>query len=56
MNSEIIYFDNAATSFPKPDQTLEAMQRCLEGLGGHNTCFSEARHELKVVSPYYEDL
>jgi len=34
MSSEIIYFDNAATSFPKPDQTLEAMQRCLREAGG----------------------
>jgi len=34
MNSEIIYFDNAATSFPKPEETLQAMQRCLREAGG----------------------
>jgi cysteine desulfurase / selenocysteine lyase len=32
--SNIIYFDNAATSWPKPDQVPEAMSRYLCGVGG----------------------
>jgi cysteine desulfurase family protein len=34
MNSEIIYFDNAATSFPKPEETLLAVQHCMREVGG----------------------
>jgi cysteine desulfurase family protein len=30
----LIYFDNAATSWPKPPQVLEAMTRYLTGVGG----------------------
>ena len=34
MSEELIYFDNAATTFPKPAETLEAMARCLREAGG----------------------
>jgi cysteine desulfurase family protein len=31
---EIIYFDNAATSWPKPPEIIAAMQNCLQNIGG----------------------
>ena len=31
---EIIYFDNAATSWPKPPETIAAMQNYLQNIGG----------------------
>jgi cysteine desulfurase family protein len=31
---EIIYFDNAATSWPKPPQTIAAMQNYMQNIGG----------------------
>jgi cysteine desulfurase family protein len=34
MSEELIYFDNAATTFPKPGETLDAMARCLRDAGG----------------------
>ena len=34
MSEALIYFDNAATTFPKPVETLEAMARCLREAGG----------------------
>ncbi|HON58546.1 MAG TPA: aminotransferase class V-fold PLP-dependent enzyme [Smithella sp.] len=34
MKQTIIYFDNAATSWPKPPQTLAAMQDYLQNIGG----------------------
>jgi len=34
MKKNIIYFDNAATSWPKPPQTLTAMQDYLQNVGG----------------------
>jgi len=33
-NTEVIYFDNAATSWPKPEATLQAMDRYLRFTGG----------------------
>jgi cysteine desulfurase family protein len=39
--NDVIYFDNAATSWPKPSQVFEAMKECLDeyganpGRGGH---------------------
>jgi len=34
MNNNIIYFDNAATSWPKPSETIAAMQNYLQNVGG----------------------
>jgi len=34
MSTNLIYFDNAATSWPKPPETLMAMQRYLQNIGG----------------------
>lgn len=34
MNKDIIYFDNAATSWPKPPETVTAMQNYLLNIGG----------------------
>ena len=34
MNRNIIYFDNAATSWPKPPETIAAMQNYLQNIGG----------------------
>jgi len=34
MNNNIIYFDNAATSWPKPPGTIAAMQNYLQNIGG----------------------
>jgi cysteine desulfurase family protein len=34
MNRDIIYFDNAATSWPKPPETTAAMQNYLQNIGG----------------------
>lgn len=34
MKKNIIYFDNAATSWPKPPETLAAMQDYLQNVGG----------------------
>jgi cysteine desulfurase family protein len=34
MRDDIIYFDNAATSFPKPPETVQAMRRVIEETGG----------------------
>lgn len=34
MRDDIIYFDNAATSFPKPPETALAMRRVIEEAGG----------------------
>jgi cysteine desulfurase family protein len=34
MNENIIYFDNAATSWPKPPETILAMQNYLQNVGG----------------------
>lgn len=34
MNRDIIYFDNAATSWPKPPETIAAMQNYLQNIGG----------------------
>jgi len=34
MNRNIIYFDNAATSWPKPSETIAAMQNYLQNVGG----------------------
>ena len=31
----VIYFDNAATSYPKPPEVLEAMQRFMQDAGGN---------------------
>ncbi|NTW07648.1 MAG: aminotransferase class V-fold PLP-dependent enzyme, partial [Syntrophaceae bacterium] len=31
---EIIYFDNAATSWPKPPEIIAAMQNYLQNIGG----------------------
>lgn len=34
MNRDIIYFDNAATSWPKPEATIHAVEECLRETGG----------------------
>lgn len=34
MNRNIIYFDNAATSWPKPPETIAAMRNYLQNIGG----------------------
>jgi cysteine desulfurase family protein len=34
MNGNIIYFDNAATSWPKPPETIAAMQNYMQNIGG----------------------
>ena len=34
MNRNIIYFDNAATSWPKPEATIRAVESCLRETGG----------------------
>jgi cysteine desulfurase family protein len=34
MNRDIIYFDNAATSWPKPETTVRAVESCLRETGG----------------------
>ena len=34
MNKDIIYFDNAATSWPKPETTVRAVELCLRETGG----------------------
>src|SRR5664280_3840359 len=34
MKREIIYFDNAATSWPKPEATIRAVELCLRETGG----------------------
>jgi cysteine desulfurase / selenocysteine lyase len=34
MNRDIIYFDNAATSWPKPPETIAAMQNYMQNIGG----------------------
>ena len=34
MNGNIIYFDNAATSWPKPPETIAAMQNYMQHIGG----------------------
>jgi cysteine desulfurase family protein len=34
MNRDIIYFDNAATSWPKPETTIRAVESCLRETGG----------------------
>ena len=34
MKKNIIYFDNAATSWPKPPETIAAMQNYLQNVGG----------------------
>lgn len=31
----MIYLDNAATSWPKPPETIDAMKNCLESVGGN---------------------
>jgi cysteine desulfurase family protein len=35
MTGNLIYFDNAATSWPKPETTLQAMQRYMREIGGN---------------------
>jgi cysteine desulfurase family protein len=46
---EIIYLDNAASSWPKPPEVLEAMKECLEeyaanpGRGGHTMAIRASR-------------
>ncbi len=34
MNKDIVYFDNAATSWPKAPETIAAMQNYLQNIGG----------------------
>jgi cysteine desulfurase / selenocysteine lyase len=34
MNRNILYFDNAATSWPKPETTIRAIESCLRETGG----------------------
>jgi selenocysteine lyase/cysteine desulfurase len=33
-NRNILYFDNAATSWPKPEATVRAVDSCLREMGG----------------------
>ncbi len=46
--SELIYLDNAATSFPKPPEVVKEMSRCMEeycgnpGRGGHSLALAAA--------------
>jgi cysteine desulfurase family protein len=35
MTENLIYFDNAATSWPKPEPTLQAMERYMREIGGN---------------------
>ncbi len=32
---KMVYFDNAATTFPKPDEVIPAMRECMEKRGGN---------------------
>lgn len=49
MNEEIIYFDNGATSWPKPKEVVEAMNGYMTSIGaspgrsGHRKAFDAAR-------------
>ncbi|MFZ2394973.1 MAG: aminotransferase class V-fold PLP-dependent enzyme, partial [Smithella sp.] len=49
MNRNIIYFDNAATSWPKPPEVNAAMQRYMRKIGanpgrsGHRLSLEAAR-------------
>ncbi|MBE6573952.1 MAG: aminotransferase class V-fold PLP-dependent enzyme [Ruminococcaceae bacterium] len=46
---KLIYFDNAATTFPKPDEVYRAVQKCIEeycgnpGRSGHRLSLESAR-------------
>lgn len=57
MNEKLVYFDNAATSFPKPPGVLEAMRHFTEEIGanpgrsGHR--FSVAAGEILVDTRDY---
>mgnify|MGYP000854703389 CR=1 FL=1 len=47
-NKTLIYMDNAATSWPKPPQVIEAMERCMResanpGRGGHEMSVRASR-------------
>jgi len=41
----MIYFDNAATSFPKPAQVIDAVGKCLQGYAGNP---GRSGHELAL--------
>jgi len=49
MDKAIIYMDNAATTWPKPPQVMEAMERCMReaaanpGRGGHRMAVQASR-------------
>lgn len=42
---KIIYFDNAATSWPKPPQTIAAMQNYMQNIGGSS---GRSGHRLSI--------
>jgi cysteine desulfurase/selenocysteine lyase len=42
---EVVYLDNAATSFPKPEATLEAMMRYQRTIGGSS---GRSGHRLSI--------
>lgn len=45
MGNNIIYFDNAATSWPKPEDTLSAMQRYMQKIGSNP---GRSAHRLSI--------
>ncbi len=47
-SNNVIYFDNAATSWPKPEETLQAMEHYLRHVGG-NPGRSGHRHSLDAA-------
>jgi cysteine desulfurase / selenocysteine lyase len=49
----VIYFDNAATSWPKPPQMIEAMTRFNESIGG-NPGRSGHRLSIDAARAVYE--
>jgi cysteine desulfurase family protein len=47
MNGRVIYFDNAATSWPKPPEVLAAIGECLAEAGGNP---GRAGHRLSIAA------
>lgn len=45
MNNTCIYFDNAATSYPKPRSVIDAVERCIAHAGGNP---GRSAHDLAV--------
>ena len=58
----MIYFDNAATSFPKPDIVFEEMLKCMKeycanpGRGGHQMSINSGMAVLEareIISTFF---